>query len=96
MTTCLSRVRSRTVLRDEQLTETDTFLRLQVFGFLFTEKDEGVVPRRKVELREVTGPLLLTTKGWHNAIFKASTNNTKMNLKMEKKTAMRHRSHSSD
>lgn len=69
MTTCLSRVRSRTVLRDEQLIETDRFLRLHVFGFLFTEKDEGVVPRRKVELREFTGPLLLTKKGWHNAIF---------------------------
>jgi hypothetical protein len=75
MTTCLSRVRSRTVLRDEQEIETKTFLRLQGFCFLLIGNDKGVVPGRKVELREVTGPLLLTKKGWHNAIFKASTTN---------------------
>lgn len=56
MTTCLSRVRSRTVLREEHEIETEADFLLQVFGFLLIEKDEGVVPARKVELRDVTGP----------------------------------------
>jgi hypothetical protein len=62
-------------LRDEQEIETETFLRLHGFCFLLIGNDKGVVPGRKVELREVTGPLLLTKRGWHNAIFKASTSN---------------------
>lgn len=74
MTTCLSSVRSRTSLEEQEI-ETETLSRLlQGFSLSLIEKNKGVVlPRIKLELREMTGLGLLNERGRQNAMVKAST-----------------------